>query len=136
MAAGSPYHDGSLAPTAAESDDGKSADETMSHRSAGAASTDDTWPCAASTTAALSAAAAALPPEYHAAAIGVTGPNPLIVGGDAPKGSGLHRPCSTCRAAKVRCDRQIPCSRCRRLGTVCKPPPTVRARAPRASPRH
>ena len=51
--------------------------------------------------------------------------------GAKPRG-GLHRPCSCCRAAKVRCDRNMPCSRCVRLGTECKPPPTV----PRGRPSH
>lgn len=37
----------------------------------------------------------------------------------------LHRPCSECRVAKVRCDREMPCGRCRRHNLVCKPPPTV-----------
>ena len=45
---------------------------------------------------------------------------------DAVEGeSGLHRPCSACRSAKVKCNREMPCSRCRRLGFICKPPPTV-----------
>ena len=47
-------------------------------------------------------------------------------------GSGLHRPCSACRTAKVRCNREMPCSRCRRLGFTCAPPPTV----PRGRPSH
>ena len=52
---------------------------------------------------------------------------------DAVEGeSGLHRPCSACRSAKVKCNREMPCSRCRRLGFICKPPPTV----PRGRPSH
>ena len=46
--------------------------------------------------------------------------------------SGQNRPCSACRIAKVRCDREVPCSRCRRLGFLCKPPPIV----PRGRPSH
>ena len=42
------------------------------------------------------------------------------------------RPCSACRSAKVKCNREMPCSRCRRLGFICKPPPTV----PRGRPSH
>ena len=44
----------------------------------------------------------------------------------------LHRPCSTCRASKVLCNREQPCSRCRRLGVghLCMPPPTVQRGRP------
>ena len=59
-------------------------------------------------------------------------------GGGSAQGGGceerpmLHRPCAMCRAAKVRCNREDPCSRCRRLGLECRPPPTV----PRGRPSH
>ena len=44
----------------------------------------------------------------------------------------LHRPCATCRAAKVLCNRELPCSRCRRLNLahLCAPPPTVQRGRP------
>ena len=44
----------------------------------------------------------------------------------------LHRPCSNCRTAKVLCDRQLPCTRCCRLGVPdsCAPPPTVQRGRP------
>ena len=44
----------------------------------------------------------------------------------------LHRPCATCRTAKVLCNRELPCARCRRLniGHLCKAPPTVQRGRP------
>ena len=44
----------------------------------------------------------------------------------------LHRPCAGCRATKVKCDRELPCSRCRRFGIVCVAPPTLASGRPRA----
>lgn len=43
----------------------------------------------------------------------------------------LHRPCAPCRAIKLKCDRNYPCGRCKRLGLVCKTPPTVSLGRPR-----
>lgn len=45
----------------------------------------------------------------------------------------LHRPCAQCRAAKVKCNREAKCSRCVKLGIVCKLPPSPQHRRPRAS---
>lgn len=44
----------------------------------------------------------------------------------------LHRPCATCRAARVLCDRQHPCGRCMRLNleATCQAPPTVKRGRP------
>ena len=44
----------------------------------------------------------------------------------------LHRPCSTCRAARVLCDRGHPCGRCLRIGfeATCQAPPTVKRGRP------
>ena len=42
----------------------------------------------------------------------------------------LPRPCATCRSAKVLCDREQPCSRCRRLGHMCQPPAFVKRGRP------
>ena len=43
----------------------------------------------------------------------------------------LHRPCAACRNAKVKCDRASRCSRCVKLGIVCKMPPSPQQRRPR-----
>ncbi|KAL1526160.1 hypothetical protein AB1Y20_014888 [Prymnesium parvum] len=40
------------------------------------------------------------------------------------------RPCAACRAAKVRCDRELPCSRCTRLQLECMPPQNVQRGRP------
>ena len=50
----------------------------------------------------------------------------------ADKGVQLHRPCSTCRAARVLCDRGHPCGRCLRIGfeATCQAPPTVKRGRP------
>ena len=45
----------------------------------------------------------------------------------------LHRPCAQCRNAKVKCDRAARCSRCVKLGIVCKMPPSPQQRRPRAA---
>eukprot|EP00966_Prymnesium_polylepis_P210351 4871063-Prymnesium_polylepis.1 len=45
----------------------------------------------------------------------------------------MHRPCAQCRAAKVKCDRLARCSRCVKLGIVCKLPPSPQQRRPRAA---
>lgn len=37
----------------------------------------------------------------------------------ASSGGDCSRPCASCRAARVRCDRQMPCARCTRLGVPC-----------------
>lgn len=37
---------------------------------------------------------------------------------------------AACRGAKVKCSRELPCSRCRRLSLVCTPPPTVQRGRP------
>ena len=44
----------------------------------------------------------------------------------------LHRPCATCRAARVLCDRHHPCGRCMRLNleATCQAPPTVKRGRP------
>ncbi|KAL1511996.1 hypothetical protein AB1Y20_005271 [Prymnesium parvum] len=42
----------------------------------------------------------------------------------------LHRPCAACRTAKVKCSRELPCTRCRRLSLFCTPPPTVQRGRP------
>ena len=44
----------------------------------------------------------------------------------------LHRPCASCRAARVLCDRHLPCGRCVRLGqaSACSVPPTVKRGRP------
>lgn len=43
----------------------------------------------------------------------------------------LPRPCATCRAAKILCDRLAPsCGRCERLGITCELPPTVKRGRP------
>ena len=43
----------------------------------------------------------------------------------------LHRPCSGCRAIKLKCDRGVPCGRCKKLGLVCTVPPSVSLGRPR-----
>ena len=71
------------------------------------------------------------PPAPAAASSGSTA-------GSCGDGSGsaciktLHRPCATCRAAKVLCNRELPCSRCRRLkiGDTCAAPPDVQRGRP------
>jgi len=45
----------------------------------------------------------------------------------------MHRPCAQCRSAKVKCDRLSRCSRCVKLGIVCKLPPSPQQRRPRAA---
>ena len=44
----------------------------------------------------------------------------------------LHRPCATCRTARVLCDRFHPCGRCMRLNleATCAAPPTVKRGRP------
>ena len=44
----------------------------------------------------------------------------------------LHRPCATCREARVKCDYLQPCTRCVRLGcaSTCQPPPNVKRGRP------
>ena len=44
----------------------------------------------------------------------------------------LHRPCATCRSARVLCDRGHPCRRCIRLNlaATCAAPPTVKRGRP------
>ncbi|KAL1519221.1 hypothetical protein AB1Y20_003480 [Prymnesium parvum] len=42
----------------------------------------------------------------------------------------LHRPCAACRAAKVKCSRHAPCTRCLRLSLVCTQPPVVQRGRP------
>ena len=42
----------------------------------------------------------------------------------------LPRPCASCRARRVLCDRTYPCSQCARRGEVCIVPPTVRRGRP------
>ena len=61
-----------------------------------------------------------------------TSPLPLEAVAEPPRK--LHRPCAACRSAKIKCDYQLPCSRCVRLGIghLCAPPPDVkRGRPPR-----
>lgn len=48
----------------------------------------------------------------------------------APTVGKLHRPCTNCRNSRVRCDRNLPCSRCTRLGVACYPPPTIKRGRP------
>ncbi|KAL1495232.1 hypothetical protein AB1Y20_017095 [Prymnesium parvum] len=43
----------------------------------------------------------------------------------------LRRPCAQCRAAKVKCNRVARCSRCVKLGFVCKLSPSRQQRRPR-----
>ena len=47
----------------------------------------------------------------------------------------LPRPCASCRARRVLCDRIYPCSQCARRGEVCTVPPTVRRGRPPKSGR-
>lgn len=41
-----------------------------------------------------------------------------------------RRPCTSCRVAKILCDRQLPCTRCVRLNMVCQAPAHVRRGRP------
>jgi len=45
----------------------------------------------------------------------------------------MHRPCTQCRTAKVKCNREAQCSRCIKLGIVCKLPPSPNPRRQRSS---
>ena len=53
-------------------------------------------------------------------------------GGDVDAEGKLHRPCASCRSARVLCDRGHPCQRCIRLNiaATCAAPPTVRRGRP------
>ena len=42
----------------------------------------------------------------------------------------MNRPCTSCRVAKILCDRQLPCTRCVRLNMVCQAPAHVRRGRP------
>ena len=42
----------------------------------------------------------------------------------------MNRPCTSCRVAKILCDRQLPCTRCVRLKMVCQAPAHVRRGRP------
>ena len=42
----------------------------------------------------------------------------------------MIRPCTSCRIAKILCDRQLPCTRCVRLNMVCQAPAHVRRGRP------
>ena len=65
-------------------------------------------------------------------------PNPAegSEAGDLAAGEArLHRPCANCRAARVLCDRHLPCGRCMRLNqeASCEAPPTVKRGRPTKS---
>ena len=68
----------------------------------------------------------------NSAAIAGGGEGGAEVGADGQPVAALHRPCTNCRASRVLCDRQLPCSRCVRLGlrATCQAPPTVKRGRP------
>ena len=80
--------------------------------------------------ASLHAAAAAAASTNHAAEWNAALPNVKM--GAIGASEELPRPCAVCRVAKVLCDREQPCSRCRRLGFahMCQPPPFVKRGRP------
>jgi len=80
--------------------------------------------------ASLHAAAAAAASTNHAAEWNAVLPNVKM--GEIGASEELPRPCAVCRVAKVLCDREQPCSRCRRLGFahMCQPPPFVKRGRP------
>uniref|UniRef100_A0A7S2GPT2 Zn(2)-C6 fungal-type domain-containing protein n=1 Tax=Haptolina brevifila TaxID=156173 RepID=A0A7S2GPT2_9EUKA len=55
---------------------------------------------------------------------------PTLSEGWPPMKMHLERPCTACRSAKIKCNREYPCRRCHWLGIACEVPPTVQRGRP------